>query len=204
MCCRQVNLGGEFDNNRSDVETFTRSSPQLAEMLGLGAYLAEGGPFFVKKIKFDKDFRRGYFGVLWTCGIGDDLTFKMHLTLAKWDVHDWLTTATIGYKKVVGEHWDELMKDLEQWMIETSPELLSIDQFQAGIIIGTRTQCGRWRVIMRKQKKALVTQLRLLRNKLEAVLSLAVFNKVGELHYSLDAWRGVMPPCVDLWWASAT
>ena len=192
MCCRQVNLGGEFDNDRSDVETFTRNNPQLLAMLGLGAYLAEGGPFFVKKIKFDKDFRRGYFGVLWTCGIGDDLTFEMHLTLAKWNVHKWFATAIFRFKKVVGEHWDELMKDLEQWMIETSPELLSIDQFQAGIIIGTRTQCGRWRVIMRKQKKALVTKLRLLRAKFEAVLSLAFFNKVGELHYSLDGWRGVV------------
>ena len=190
-----VNLGREFDKDRSDVEKFTRSSPELLALLALGECLATGGAFIVKKIRFDKDFDQGYFGVYWTCAIGDDLTFQMHLALAKWDVHDWLTRATFGFEDMVD--WEKLMRDLEAWMIATSPELMSIDQMQMRMIIGTPTRSGRWRVIMKMQKNALAKRLRLLRAQLEDVLSLSFFNMSGELHFSLDRWWGIMPPYMN-------
>ena len=75
-----VNLGGEFDIDRSDVVTFTRSSPELSALLALGEYLSTGNAFVVKKIRFEKDFQQGYIGVSWTCAIpSDDLKFVMLL-----------------------------------------------------------------------------------------------------------------------------
>ena len=91
-----INLGGEFDEDRSDVTQFTTSNPQLADLMSLGTYLATGGEFLVRKIKFTKNFdmlrgKEGYFGVEFTCAICDDVLFEMHLTFARWNITDWLT-----------------------------------------------------------------------------------------------------------------
>ena len=186
-----VNLGGEFDKDRSDVTTFTRSSPEVLAMLALGEYLATGGTFIVKKIRWYPDFDQGYMKVTWTCVVGDDFNFVMHLTLAKWDPLYWLTHATFGVDNSFA--FAALRSNLEAWEIQTSPELMSIDQMQMRVILGTPTRSGRWRVIMKMQNNALATRLRQLRNQLEHVLSVSFFNMSGELHFSLDRWWGPFP-----------
>ena len=191
-----VNQGGELDEDRSDVTNVTRSSPELSALLALGEYLSTGNAFVVKKIRFGKDFEQGYIGVYWTRAIpSDDLKFVMHLTLASWNPDDWLANASFGFEP--GVDFAALMKDLEAWMIATSPELMSIDKMQMKKIIGTLTRSGRWRVIMKMHNNALATRLRLLRNQLEHVLSVGFFNTSGGLHFSLDTWWGIMPPYMN-------
>ena len=191
MVSVQINLGGPFDNEVADVTDFARGTPELSALLSLGDYLATGGPFNVKKIRFDQDFNQGYIGVYWTCGI-DDLRFVMHLTLANWDPTLWLTNATFGFDNSGAVA--ALMSNLEQWMIATSPELMSIGEMQMRVIIGKPKKSGRgWRVIMKMRNNALATRLRVLRNQLEDVLAVSFFNMSGELHFSLDRWWGIMP-----------
>ena len=192
MVSVQINLGGPFDNEVADVTAFARGTPELSALLSLGDYLATGGPFKVKKIRFDHDFNQGYVGVYWTCRI-EDLQFVMHLTLANWDPPRWLTNATFGYDNAGAVA--ALMSNLERWMIATSPELMSIGEMQMRVIIGKPKKSGRgWRVIMKMRNNALATRLRVLRNQLEDVLAVSFFNMSGELHFSLDRWWGIMPP----------
>ena len=116
----------------------------------------------------------------------------MHLTLASWNPDDWLANASFGFEP--GVDFAALMKDLEAWMIATSPELMSIDNMQMRVIIGTPNKCHGWRVIMKMRNTALAARLRVLRNQLEDVLAVSFFNMSGELHFFLDTWWGIMPP----------
>lgn len=198
MVSVQINLGGPFENDVADVTAFARGTPELSALLSLGEYLATGGPFIVKKIRVDKDFNQAYIGVYWTCDI-DDLRFVMHRTLAKWDPTLWLTNATFGFDNSVAVA--ALMSIPKQWMIATSPELMSIGEMQMSVIIGQPKQSGRgWRVIMKMRNNAFAMRLRILRNDLEDVLAVSLFNMSGELrgelHFSLDRCWGIMPPAM--------
>ena len=56
MVSTWINLGGELDEDRSDVTQFTTSNPELADLMSLGEYLATDGEFVVRKIKFEHNF----------------------------------------------------------------------------------------------------------------------------------------------------
>ena len=154
MVSTWINLGGEFDEDRSDVTQFTTSNPQLADLMSLGEYLATDGEFVVRKIKFEHNFdmlkgKEGYFGIEFTCAICDDVLFEMHLTFARWNITDWLTRGSFfPYELSDPQFWPALLKDLETWMIATSPELLNLNRMQMRRIIGKPIRSGRWRIIM--------------------------------------------------------
>ena len=202
MVSTWINLGGQFDEDRSDVTQFTTKNPQLADLMALGEYLARDGEFVVRKIKFEHNFdtlkgNEGYFGIKFTCAIRDDVRFEMHLTIARWNITDWLTRGNFfPYKPNDVQFWPALLKDLEAWMIAYSPELLNLNRMQMRRIIGKPMRSGRWRVIMRMQNMALLRRLRILKNHLEAVLEVGFFNLSGDLHFSLDTWEGVIPPYI--------
>ena len=122
----------------------------------------------------------------------------MHLTFARWNITDWLTRGSFfPYELSDPQFWPALLKDLETWMIATSPELLNLNRMmQIRRIIGKPTHSGRWRIIMIMEISALLRRFRLLKNQLETVLQVGFFNLAGELHFSLDTWEGVIPPYI--------
>ena len=52
------------DMRDSDVRGFAQGTPDLSQLLSLGEYLATGGAFDVKKIRFNKDFKQAYIGLV--------------------------------------------------------------------------------------------------------------------------------------------
>ena len=57
MVSMWINLGGEFDEDRSDVTQFTTSNPQLADLMSLGEYLATEGEFVCEENQIRAELR---------------------------------------------------------------------------------------------------------------------------------------------------
>ena len=153
----------------------------------LAEELKDGMNFVVKKVWFNLNTSTGYFGIYWFCTTASS-HFRLHCTIAKWDVRKWVTTGIFNWEERVD--FNKLKAEFDEWVRDPSisARLLCWEALDVYNLVEKQRDYdhSQWRIIMNLRDSVHKKKLYEIRKEFENIYELKDCNDAGKIHYSLD------------------
>ena len=177
----------ELANTTSSSSFFNSESGHAPESLvRLAEGLKDGMPFVVKKVWFNLNTSKGYFGIYWFCTTASS-HFRLHCTIAEWDVGKWAAKSMVNFNTERVD-FNKLKVDFDEWVRDPdiSARLLFWEALDVHNLVEKQRDISGWRIIMNLRNSEHKKKLYEIRKEFENIYELKDCNDARNIHYSLD------------------